>query len=235
MTCPRDAPLSVNDSKKKRIRSFVDGFNLYHALDWFEDGVNEDECRRYRKYKWLSLTSLSKCYISPNSQELVGVEYFTTYATWNPMKYLRHRQYVMAQEAEGVHVTFGNFKDKYVQCQAACAGTFLLHQEKQTDVNIALSLVEHARTDSYDIALLISGDSDLIPAIQLVHKLGKKVAAVVPLGRKAKEVQKACQKPWFKMTEEHLERCLLPDLLKHPSGAWVVRPAEYNPDAQADS
>ena len=42
---------------------FVDGFNLYHAIQWFEDGIDDQQRRQYRKYKWLSLTSLATCYV----------------------------------------------------------------------------------------------------------------------------------------------------------------------------
>ena len=74
-----------------------------------------------------------------------GVEYFTTYPHWNPDKLLRHRQYVMAQESEGVKVTFGHYKEKQVECKATCKARFTIWQEKQTDVNIAVRLVELAR------------------------------------------------------------------------------------------
>ena len=38
-----------------RVSVFVDGFNLYHALD-----VNS----AYHKYKWLNLDKFSKCFIA---------------------------------------------------------------------------------------------------------------------------------------------------------------------------
>jgi hypothetical protein len=61
-----------------RVMAFIDGFNLYHALDKFDGGVDEADERRYRKYKWLCLTSLIKRFVAPQTETLVGVEYFTT-------------------------------------------------------------------------------------------------------------------------------------------------------------
>lgn len=53
-----------------KVYVLVDGFNLYHALD-----TNPI----YHRFKWLSLTKLSKCFIL-GSDHLEGVEYFTTLA-----------------------------------------------------------------------------------------------------------------------------------------------------------
>ena len=46
-------------------------------------------------------------------------------------------------------------------------------KEKMTDVNIATKIIADAFRDEYDMALLISGDSDLTPPIKEVHELFK--------------------------------------------------------------
>ncbi|MDP2423508.1 MAG: NYN domain-containing protein [Bacteroidales bacterium] len=38
-----------------------------------------------------------------------------------------------------------------------------------TDVNIATTLIMDAFQDKYDMAMLISGDSDLVPPIKAIH------------------------------------------------------------------
>lgn len=212
-----------------RVHMFVDGFNLYHALQWFEDGVNQADNKRYRKYKWTSLWLLAECYVSPKSQRLVGVTLFTTLATWDPGKHLRHRQFVTAQESQGVEVIYGKFKEKWIKCKGGCGNRFSIRQEKQTDVNIATTIVQMAHEDRYDKAILISGDSDLVPAIELVHRVfpQKEIAVVVPIGRKGDEIEAACKGKRFKMTEDHLKRSKMADKLQHPSGKWVVKPTEY--------
>ncbi len=40
-----------------------------------------------------------------------------------------------------------------------------------TDVNIATSIIVDAFKDEYEMAMLISGDSDLTPPIKVVHSL----------------------------------------------------------------
>lgn len=47
-------------------------------------------------------------------------------------------------------------------------------REKGIDVLIALRLVMGAMRDEYDVAVLVSGDSDLAPALETVLELGKR-------------------------------------------------------------
>lgn len=47
--------------------------------------------------------------------------------------------------------------------------------EKGVDVKLAVDILVGAYEDLYDVAILISSDTDLIPAIQKVKKLGKEV------------------------------------------------------------
>jgi uncharacterized LabA/DUF88 family protein len=50
-----------------------------------------------------------------------------------------------------------------------------VYHEKGVDVKMAVDLVVGAYEDSYDTAILISSDTDLIPAIEKVRALGKSV------------------------------------------------------------
>ncbi len=50
-----------------------------------------------------------------------------------------------------------------------------VYKEKGVDVRIALDLFRLAIEDSYDKAILISSDSDLLPAVRMVQAKGKEV------------------------------------------------------------
>jgi uncharacterized LabA/DUF88 family protein len=54
-------------------------------------------------------------------------------------------------------------------------GHFANDKQKEVDVSIAVEMLMHAVNDHYDVAILISGDRDFIPAIRAVQNLGKKV------------------------------------------------------------
>lgn len=56
--------------------------------------------------------------------------------------------------------------------------TFWRYREKGIDVKIATDLIVGAVDDQYDVAILVSSDTDLIPAIDWVRSRGKKVEYV---------------------------------------------------------
>lgn len=56
--------------------------------------------------------------------------------------------------------------------------TFEKYREKGIDVKLATDLIVGAVDDQYDVALIVSSDTDLIPAIDWVRNRGKKVEYV---------------------------------------------------------
>ncbi|MDY5627695.1 MAG: NYN domain-containing protein [Clostridia bacterium] len=46
-------------------------------------------------------------------------------------------------------------------------------KEKGTDINLAVNMLSKAYQNAYDIAILVSGDTDYIPVIKELHNLGK--------------------------------------------------------------
>lgn len=52
------------------------------------------------------------------------------------------------------------------------------YHEKGVDVRIAVELIRLARLGEYDIAYLLSSDTDLVPAIEEVRSLGRQVIYV---------------------------------------------------------
>jgi len=60
--------------EKKRVKCFVDGFNLYHAI--------LDLGKNFNHLKWLNLHKLAEAFIKPTQEVLESVFYFTAYPTW---------------------------------------------------------------------------------------------------------------------------------------------------------
>jgi hypothetical protein len=72
-----------------------------------------------------------------------------------------------------VNVILGKFKQRRVTCRVrGCtyAGMRVFDQpeEKRTDVNIAVQLLDDVFADRADHFVIVSGDSDLVPALELV-------------------------------------------------------------------
>jgi uncharacterized LabA/DUF88 family protein len=145
--------------KKERVIAYVDGFNLYFGL--IEAGL--DYC------KWLDLNKLANRLLKPN-QELVELKYFTSRINNDPDKQKRQNVYIEAVESIGAKIYYGNFQRKPSECKR-CGKIWTDYKEKMTDVNIATNMLIDAYQDMYDMAMLISGDSDLVPPIRAIHEL----------------------------------------------------------------
>jgi hypothetical protein len=127
---------------------YIDGFNLYHALLKFGDS----------RVKWLDLNALSHRLISPKTEKVQSIFYFSAFAHWLPAKMARHEIYVKALEARGVTCILGHFKNKERKC-SSCGATWIAHEEKETDVSIGISLVNDAYKQRYEKAYLVTRDN----------------------------------------------------------------------------
>lgn len=205
---------------RDRVISFIDGFNIYHAI-----------CRLKAPHlKWLDLRKLSELFIGSQSEQLSQVLYFSSFATHVPeMAQVRQKAYIAALQLRGVKSILGQFKHKERFCPH-CSTRWFGHEEKETDVNIALGLLDLASQDAYDRALLFSNDSDLAPAVRKVLERfpDKRITIVAPpLSRQCNELIHAASDK-TKIKPHHLERCLLPEIVSDASGLISVkRPIEY--------
>lgn len=206
-----------------RIAFLVDGFNLYHALD---HSPNTPNPKQYHKYKWLNLSKLAQAYIT-SQDTIAGIHYFTTLATWDPAKVAKHKLFIRANELEGVKVVYGEFKRKQKRCNL-CHKFFWTVEEKQTDVNIALKLFQLAVQDTYDKAIIVSGDTDLLPAVKAVQVTfpTKSIGVVIPIGRASEDFKKNADFH-FKMKEHQLQASRFPDTIALSGGGTLVCPPKW--------
>lgn len=198
---------------KRRVSVYIDGFNLYHALDDLGEG----------HLKWLDLWALSETLIR-EKEVVTTVKYFSAYATWIPASYRRHQRYVAALQSRGVQFIEGRFKEKPMQCKT-CGVRYKAHEEKETDVNIGVHLMADALQDRFDRALVISADTDLNEAVTLtkVEAAGKQIDIVAPPKRKGRN-----SIALFEVTVGRVRRSLLPAEIVH-EGSTIMRPTEYTP------
>lgn len=206
--------------KRDRVISFIDGFNLYHAIAALGNSA----------FKWLDLRKLSQEFTHPLKEELTRVLYFSTIASHrNQAAQMRQRTYLRALELRGVKTILGQFKQKDREC-CKCFARYTGYEEKETDVNIALDLVDLAYQDAYDRAILITNDSDQVPTIRRVLERfpNKKITILIPpCTRECNELIRTASAK-AKITAEHLEKSLLSEVVTDASGQVAVRrPKEY--------
>ncbi|MDP2187945.1 MAG: NYN domain-containing protein [Sphingobacteriaceae bacterium] len=149
---------AIPNVEKERVTVYVDGFNLYFGM--LEAG--------YHNCKWLNLKALALSLLKPN-QELHSINYFTSRVSNNPSKQRRQTAYIEALETEDIHMFYGHYQKDSIVCKH-CAHFWPKYNEKMTDVNIATQMLIDAYQDKYDMAMLISGDSDLVPPIKAIHE-----------------------------------------------------------------
>jgi uncharacterized LabA/DUF88 family protein len=210
----------------ERITCFIDGFNIYHAID----SLNASHL------KWVDLWALSARFAAQTHQQVKCVYYFSAFATWLPGSYARHRAYVAALKARGVIPVMGRFKEKDRFCRI-CNSHWKAHEEKETDVNLALYLLNEARKDTYDHAFLLSNDSDLVPAVKMLRAEfpQKRVRILTPPGKKtSKDLVNAAGGMKFVRTVKKvdLSKFLLPPSICDADGKTITRPVEYDPSSR---
>lgn len=204
----------MSEGAKKRVNVYVDGFNLYHALDDLHDD----------SLKWLCLRRLSESIIRGDEQ-LRSVKYFSAFATWMPESMLRHRAYVEALKCEGVKFIEGNFKKKFLKCKV-CGAQYHTHEEKETDVNIAIHLIKDTFLDDFDRAIVISADTDMASAVAMARQLSgtKRIDVVCPPGRfgRARSLN-----PLFELPKGKIKAARLAEKYETGTGTSVSVPAKY--------
>ncbi len=114
-----------------QVRAYIDGFNLYHGLR--QDG---------RRYLWLDLDALAVSLFKPG-QRLDSVQHFTARVRNDPPAKQRQADYLDALSAYSPRVTVveGRFQRKTQSCKQ-CRAEWTTYEEKETDVSIAVTLVE---------------------------------------------------------------------------------------------
>lgn len=180
-----------------RCAFYIDGFNLYHSLR--------------PSQRWLDLQKLSSLFIAKGDR-IVSVKYFTSYCPWDINKENKHRILTSVYCDLGITVILGKFKKVTRHCRSVvpgCTGDYKTHEEKQTDVNIALHLLNDAWKDHFDKAFIISGDTDLLPPIRMICSdfAGKKVKVIFPPNKYADEIKQTCLTE--KIKKSHLEAAIM--------------------------
>jgi len=199
--------------------AYIDGFNLYHGL--------HDRYRR--RYLWLDLGHLVQR-LRP-SDHVVAVRYFTALVRDDPQALARQRTYLAALAAHSggsVEVVLGRYQSKTISCRQ-CGSSWPSYEEKETDVNIAVSIVADAAAAASDLALIISADSDLCPAIRTARSLNSRrgMIAAFPPRRSSFEIRSLIRGA-FTVAAVDLRNSLLPDAVRDPAaGRTYRRPGKW--------
>ncbi len=157
---------------------YIDGFNLFYGA------------LRKTPYRWLDVEKMCQLLLPNNT--IGEIKYFTAKVSArpdDPEQPLRQQLYLRALGTlPKVSIHYGHFLTHKVWMPlVTLAGEppqqvrVIKTEEKGSDVNLATHLLHDAHMNRYDIAVIVSNDSDLLTPIRLVREtLGKKVGALNP-------------------------------------------------------
>ena len=195
----------------------MDGFNLYFGMK--AGGWNDT--------LWLNIQKLAHDLLKPH-QVLLHTKYFTSRVRNNPSKEKRQKTYIEAIETLlDCDIYYGHYQSQVEQCRI-CGHSYPYANEKMTDVNIAVEILTDAYSDKFDMALLITGDSDLVPPIRAVHKLfnNKRVFVAFPPNRFNISVKDAA-KGSLMIGRKKLKDSQFAEKVKKKDGFVLMRPTEW--------
>lgn len=182
---------------------FIDGLNLYHSLP--------TQC------KWLDLKKLCQAFLK-KSENLNDIYYFTALAQWNENKVRKHKQYIRALETTGVKTIYGHFKKVTRKCRK-CHKEYKTFEEKETDVNIGLHLLNSAYQNQFDKFFLLTADSDLIPAIKMIARYfpNKESHILLPMNAVSEDLKNYSDNI-SQIKTRHLKSSLFPNTIHFKNG-----------------
>lgn len=204
--------------------AYVDGFNLYYGL----------RDRYQHRYLWLDVPAL--VHRLRRRDTVVAVKYFTAIVRNDEPAEARQRAYLSALAAHNgpeLQIIYGHYQDKPQRCRA-CGATWPTYEEKETDVNIAVSLVADAAQGHAESALIVSADSDLCPAVRtarfLAENRGKRfgIFAAFPPRRYSQRLN-AVVSGSFVLARADLRNSLLPAIVSDAATGNVYhRPPSWS-------
>ena len=193
----------------------IDGFNFYHSLEGLD-----------KRLRWFDYAAYCQHFMS-GGDSLHSVSYFTALAYWRKESVARHRVFIEACTARGINVVLGKFKKKEAPCPH-CKAQIIRHEEKATDVNIALSAYQLAAQHAVEQIILVTGDTDLIPAIRMIKADFPSVRVGVVFPRRRANEELACEAHFTHSTRENiLYGFQLPDRVKKANGKNLTRPEAW--------
>lgn len=213
----------------KKIGVYIDGFNLYYGMR--ESGFN--------RFYWLDVSALARQFITTGEQ-LAYTKYFTarisggrptdtpSYRAEKDAKRKRQTNYLDALQATGnVQIIEGHYREDEIECKN-CGRVWSAPEEKMTDVNIATHLIFDAFAGRFDVAVVVSGDSDLVPPIREISRqlAGKRLHVAFPPARYSNELRKVAHTR-IRINETMLGKCQLPDEVAVSGGYKVKRPESW--------
>ncbi|MCP5381742.1 MAG: NYN domain-containing protein [Kordiimonadaceae bacterium] len=201
---------------------YIDGFNLYYG------------CLKNGPYKWLDLNKLFSIVLGRNFT-IEKVKYFTARIKATPAdRSAPQRQDVYIRALKefipDIEIHFGHFMSHKVRMANANPPPNTLEviktEEKGSDVNLAVHVLNDSWQNKYDCAVIVSNDSDMAEAMKLIktHHPHIKLGLVTPSDNRTSQQLKIHADFVRLIRESALRNSQLPDLIP---GTTIHKPTSW--------
>lgn len=201
---------------------YIDGFKLYYGA------------LKNTAYKWLDVAKLCQLLL-PNFGTL-KIKYYTAKVGArpnDPEQPTRQQLYLRAlMTIPGLEIVYGQFLQSRVRMRLATPSPsgqkfieVIKTEEKGSDVNIATHMMHDGHRGLYDVAIILSNDSDLVEPVKIVrYELGKTVGMLCPHKRPSFTLQQhvSFMKP---IRRGLLDACQFPTVLRDDTGIFFKPPS----------
>lgn len=212
---------------------YIDGFNLYYRA------------LRGTVHKWLDIAAMSRA-VLPAACVITQVNYYTAHVSGrtDPGAPARQHAYLRALETlPNVKLHYGNFlvTKKWaglVQPPAfrppialpAGAPPQVAYvwktEEKGSDVNLGVHLVRDAFRGNFDVAAMLTNDTDLVEPVHIVTgEIGLPVILLTPCSRPTASLTRLASQ--VRHVAPYLAPCQLPNPIVVPGKPDIRKPATW--------
>jgi len=201
--------------RKQRVIVYVDGFNFYYGL----------KAKGWKKFYWLDVVKFFERMLDDN-QELVEVNYFS--ARPHNIEAARRQDlfFSVNNMNRKFHLILGKYLKKNIPCPI-CGGTIHSYEEKETDVRVATQIINDVYQDRCDISIIVSADSDMVPAIEVIQDIAPdhKIFAFFPPTKHSVTLYNSCHAvKKLGGYKARFNQSMLPEEVELPSGYVAKRP-----------
>jgi uncharacterized LabA/DUF88 family protein len=212
---------------------YIDGFNLYYRA------------LRGTAHKWLDIAAMSAASL-PASCQIERINYYTAHVSGRvdaeapkrqhaylraiatlPNVVLHFGNFMVSQKWSGV-VQPPRFQPRPTQPAVPDPQVAFVWktEEKGSDVNLGVHLVRDAFRGSFDVAAVLTNDTDLVEPMRIVtQELGMQVTLLTPSPKPSGSLAKVATS--VRHIQAYIGPCQLPDPVPIPGKRPIAKPASW--------
>lgn len=204
----------------------MDAFNLYYGS------------LKRTNHKWLNIEKMCQLLLPSNS--ITSIKYFTAKVSERPNDPhvpLRQQMYLRAiSTIPTVEIIYGHYLTHTVRSRLATPITrsdgqilnfvdVIKTEEKGSDVNLAVALMNDAHLNLFDVAVIVSNDSDLLAPIKIIRASMGKIVGVLNPQKKMSQAIKPHVNFFKPIRSSVLEHSQFPTHMTDNAGAFHKPPS----------